>query len=390
MSEYLGKQFGNYRLVKLLGEGAFAQVYLGEHIHLGSQAAIKVLTTKLTKEAIEQFRDEARIIINLEHTNIVRVLDFDLQGRIPFIVTSYAPGGSLRKRHPIGSCLALTTIITYAKQIASALQYAHDRKLIHRDVKPDNMLIGRNDEILLSDFGIAVIAHSTHSLITDQFVSGTVYYMAPEQIQGKTQIASDQYALGIVVYEWLSGMPPFMGTATEIGMQHLLTPPPSLRDKLPTLSPEVERVVLKALAKDPKLRFENIQTFADTLADTQELELLVSLLTKEVVDRIVAGVKKATIATHDGQGNIIQRTQKIYSIQAIEARDLARDFLALRPFKDKKSLFENLQALGKKHKIAEQLYFEASKGLEEFKKRIAEVVAEEWLIAEKYNELGYK
>jgi serine/threonine protein kinase len=265
MSDYLGKQFGNYRLIKLLGEGAFAQVYLGEHVHIGTQAAIKVLTTKLTEELIAQFRDEARTIMNLEHTNIVRVLDFDLQGRIPFIVTSYAPGGSLRKRHPNGTPLALPIVVTYVKQIASALQYAHDRKLIHRDVKPDNMLIGRNNEVLLSDFGIAVIAHSTRSLSTEQFVSGTFFYMAPEQIQGKPRLASDQYALGIVVYEWLTGMPPFIGTATEIGMQHLLTPPSPLREKVPTLPPEVEQVVLKALAKDPHLRFESVLKFGETL-----------------------------------------------------------------------------------------------------------------------------
>src|SRR6266567_570742 len=240
MSDYLGKQFGNYQLVELLGEGGFAQVYLGKHVHLDAQAAIKVLTTKLTEEGVTQFRKEASTIINLEHTNIVRVLDFDLQGRIPFIVMSFATNGSLRKRHLRGERVPLQTVLRYVKQVASALQFAHNQKIIHRDVKPDNMLIGRNDEILLSDFGVAIIAHSTRSLSTEEVISGTFSYMAPEQIQGKPRLASDQYALGIVVYEWLTGVPPFTGTATEIGMQHLLIPPPPFPKDL-NIPPKVSR-----------------------------------------------------------------------------------------------------------------------------------------------------
>jgi serine/threonine protein kinase len=264
MANRVGQQFGNYHLVKLLGEGGFAQVYLGEHVHLGTEAAVKVLSTKLTEEGVALFRKEARTIIDLEHPHIIRVLDFGMEERIPYIVMSYASKGTLRERHPKGSRLPLDTIVSYAKQVGDALQYAHDQRLIHRDVKPDNMLIARNNQVLLSDFGIAVVAHSTHSLNTLDG-SGTLYYMAPEQIQGKPRIASDQYALGIVVYEWLSGTRPFNGTATEIGMQHLLASPPSLCEKLPALSPTIEEVVLRALAKDPKDRFSSVQDFTRVL-----------------------------------------------------------------------------------------------------------------------------
>ena len=142
--QFLGRQFGNYRLIKLLGEGGFAEVYLGEHIHLGTHAAVKVLSTELAKDEIAQFRNEARTIFGLEHTNIVRILDFGMEGRIPFIIMNYAPNGSLRKCHPKGIRLPPETIVTYIKQIASALQYAHDKGLVHRDIKPDNMLVGRN------------------------------------------------------------------------------------------------------------------------------------------------------------------------------------------------------------------------------------------------------
>jgi serine/threonine protein kinase len=173
----------------------------------------------------------------------------------------YASHGTLRQRHPKGSALSLPTIVSYIRQVADALQYAHDEKVIHRDVKPENMLIGRRDEILLSDFGIALVAQSSRYQSTQEMV-GTMAYMAPEQIQGKPRPASDQYALGIVVYEWISGDRPFHGSLTEIVGQHLSVPPPPLHEKVPTISPEIEQVVLTALAKNPKDRFGNMRAFA--------------------------------------------------------------------------------------------------------------------------------
>jgi len=146
MAERVGQQLGNYRLISLLGEGGFAEVYLGEHVHLGTQAAIKVLHTQLTGNEIEQFRLEARTIAHLEHPHIVRILDFGMEGKTPFLVMSYAPNGTLRQRHPKGAVLPVMTIVSYVKQLADALQYAHDEKLIHRDIKPENMLIGRRQE----------------------------------------------------------------------------------------------------------------------------------------------------------------------------------------------------------------------------------------------------
>jgi serine/threonine protein kinase len=128
------------------------------------------------------------------------------------------------------------------------------------------MLIGRRNEVVLSDFGIAAIAHSTSSL-TAQASIGTAPYMAPEQVQAQARPASDQYTLGVVVYEWLSGERPFDGSFTEIFAKHLMTPPPPLRQKVPTLSADVEQVVLTALAKDHQQRFRSIQAFATALED---------------------------------------------------------------------------------------------------------------------------
>jgi serine/threonine protein kinase len=176
----------------------------------------------------------------------------------------YAPHGTLRDRHPKGTPLALETLLPYVKQVADALHYAYEQKLIHRDAKPENMLLGERGEVLLADFGIATAARSSRYQQTEG-VAGTATYMAPEQLQGKPRPASDQYALGIVVYEWLTGTRPFQGTYTEIASQHVLTPPPPLRDYVPTISAAVEQAVLTALAKDPHERFASVQAFANAL-----------------------------------------------------------------------------------------------------------------------------
>src|SRR5438477_1731026 len=160
MADQVGQQFGNYRLVALLGQGGFAEVYLGQHVRLTLQAAIKVLHTHLTGSEAEHFYQEAETIAKLTHPSIVRVFDFDVQGGVPFLVMDYAPNGSLRRRYPKGTVVPLSQIISHVKQVATALQYAHDHKFIHRDVKPENMLVGRQQEVLLSDFGLATLAQS--------------------------------------------------------------------------------------------------------------------------------------------------------------------------------------------------------------------------------------
>ena len=271
MADRVGQQLGNYQLIRLLGEGGFAEVYLSEHIHLGSQAAIKVLHSQLSSDDIDGFRKEARTIVRLIHPNIVRVLEFGIEGKTPFLVMDFAPNGTLRQRHPKGTALSLETVVSYVKQVADALQYAHDEKLIHRDIKPENMLIGRRNEILLSDFGIAIVAQSSRYQST-QDMAGTIAYMAPEQIQAHPRPSSDQYSLGIVVYEWLTGERPFHGSFSEIAIKHTIVPPPPIRDKIPTVSRDVEQIVMTALAKDPHDRFMNVQAFANALEQASQLD----------------------------------------------------------------------------------------------------------------------
>ncbi len=270
MADRVGQQLDDYRLIRLLGAGNFGEVYLGEHIHYQTQVAVKVLKIHLTPDTLKDFLNEARTV-RLKHPHIIQIVDFGIADNTPFLVMDYAPNGTLRQRHPQGTRLPLQSILPYVKQVTSALQYAHDTRLIHRDVKPQNMLLGRNNEVLLSDFGIAVVAHTERSLTTQE-MAGTVPYMAPEQIRGKPRPASDQYALGIAVYEWLCGTRPFRGSQWEIIDQQLSVPPPPLREKVPTIPPAVEQVVLTALNKDPLRRFASVQAFANALEQASKPE----------------------------------------------------------------------------------------------------------------------
>ena len=192
MSDRTGQQLGNYVLKSLLGQGGFADVYLGEHVYLKRLVAVKVLQMRMTQNELQEFVLEAQMIAALEHTHIVRVHDFGVDGDTSFLVMDYAPHGSLRHKHAKGTLLPLTIIVPYVKQIAAALQYAHDQKLIHRDIKPENMLLGKHNDVLVSDFGLAVVARSTRSW-EEQKIAGTAPYMSPEHFRAKAVPASDQY-----------------------------------------------------------------------------------------------------------------------------------------------------------------------------------------------------
>jgi len=291
MNDRTGQQFGNYRLIRLLGQGGFAEVYLGEHVYLKTQAAIKILKTPLTPEHMEVFRQEAQTIARLKHPHIVRILEFGVDNT-PFLVMDYAPHGTLRQRHPKESMIPLATIVSYVRQIASALQYAHNAKLIHRDVKPENMLLGDNNEVILSDFGIAAVAHSTSSLNILDHLAGTPSYMAPEQLRCKPLPASDQYALGITVYEWLCRTRPFDGNPMQLMYQHLHASPPPLSEKIPVVSSLLEQVVLQALAKDPQQRFASVQAFADALEQASQSSTFLGTTVRRNVDHTAPGPAK--------------------------------------------------------------------------------------------------
>ncbi len=171
MIDRVGEQLGNYRLIRSLGSGGFADVFLGEHVYLNRQAAIKNLQTRLAQNALQVFLTEARTIANLSHRNIVQVLEFGVEQDTPFLVMTYAPNGTLRRRHPNGSRLSLSEAVSYIRQVADALQYAHDRKVIHRDIKPEN---GSNRGLIFAVIVLVVILVAVTS-------AGTAYFFASKQ-----------------------------------------------------------------------------------------------------------------------------------------------------------------------------------------------------------------
>jgi serine/threonine protein kinase len=259
-------------------------VYLGEHQYLERPAAIKVLHVRMEAAQQESFRREARTIAQLQHPHIIHVYDFGIESQTPYLVMEYTAGGTLRQRHPKGTRLGFEQIITYVKQIASALDYAHQQHVIHRDIKPENLLLTPKQEVILSDFGIAVVQQTLDSLST-QNPAGTPRYMAPEQIQRHPCPASDQYALGVMVYEWLTGEAPFSGSLYEVFSQHLHAPPSGLCARIPGLPSAVEDAVMGELAKDPRHRFPTMQDFSTVLDEaffaTQPLLLSTSIVHEE-------------------------------------------------------------------------------------------------------------
>jgi serine/threonine protein kinase len=267
VGDCIDQQLDRYRLIRLLGQSGSSEVYLGEHKELHVPVAIKMLHRRFARSDLEKFLAQAHTLTRLEHPHIVRVFDYGIEDDTPYLVMTYAPRGTLRQQHPRGTRLPLETVVFYVKQIADALQYVHDRKLIHRDIKPHNMLLGPDNQVLLTDFGIAVTSQSIDANLPGMpDFEGTVLYAAPEQLQGKPRRSSDQYALGIVVYEWLSSEWPFCGSFYEVARQHMFEAPPSLRrDKGINITPTVEEVVLKALTKDANKRFGSVREFAEAL-----------------------------------------------------------------------------------------------------------------------------
>ena len=283
MIEQVEQQLGSYRLIRRLGKGACADVYLGEHLYLNTPVAVKILHSRLDSHMLADFLTEARHISHLVHPHLIRVFDFGLESDTPFLVMDFAPHGNLRQKHHAGIPLPLPTIVSYVVALASALQYTHDQHLIHRDLKPENILLGSKHEVLLSDFGLALFT-SDREVFQVKESFGNMSYMAPELIQGHPVPASDQYALAVMIYEWLCGHCPFEGLTASLSNQHLYTAPPSLCHEHPEIPRAVEQVVLKGLSKEPGQRFVDVLSFARALevasqADSSPL-LLASLQTK--------------------------------------------------------------------------------------------------------------
>src|SRR6266568_390089 len=282
MMEQVEQRLGNYRLMQLLGKGTFANVYLGEHLYLSTPVAIKVLRSRLDSPTLADFLTEARHVSHLVHPHIIRVFDFGLEGEVPFLVMDYALNGNLRQKHQPGMAVPLSTIVSYVMALASALQCAHDQHLVHRDLKPENVLLGSKHEVLLSDFGLALLTCGTEYVQVQQRF-GTLDYMAPEQIRGHISPASDQYALAVMVYEWLSGHLPLQESTAELANEHRSLSLASLSELHPDISFAVEEVVFKALSQDPQSRFVDVLSFVAALEEATQASSPVPAIDTELL-----------------------------------------------------------------------------------------------------------
>ncbi len=275
-----GQQMGHYRLLSLLGSGGMSAVYLAEDLSVRRQVAIKVIRSEsainpvddTAKEAAHLFRHEANAVAMLDHPNILPLFDYgeeNLQGeKLTYMVMPFRQEGSLADwlRKTDGSrWLTIQNVAFLIHQAASALHYAHDHYIIHRDVKPSNFLIrGRPEnpaqpDLLLADFGIAKFSTAVSS--TETMTRGTPIYMPPEQWQDRPVPATDQYALAAMTYELLTGRPPFQGNHSQLMYQHFHVQPNPLSSINSRVSADIDSVVLRALAKQPKDRFPSIASF---------------------------------------------------------------------------------------------------------------------------------
>jgi len=256
----VGKTLGPYRILRLIGEGGVAWVFLAVHEQLGRQVALKVLFPSLAqdREFVSRFAREARISGQLQHPNIVRIYDVGEQDGYYYIAMEYIDGESLRNRLRRRKRLDIRETIAILGQIARALDYAHQHGVVHRDIKPSNILIDEKGTVYLTDFGIARATWETRVTRTGIRV-GTPEYMSPEQAQGKEpDFRSDLYSLGVILYEMLCGYPPFRGHDPLSVLHKIVYEPVSLpRPAVQGVTPAVESVILRALDKRVTARFQS-------------------------------------------------------------------------------------------------------------------------------------
>jgi serine/threonine-protein kinase len=260
-----------YELQELVGTGGMSSVYRAHDRLLERDVAIKVLHEQFTAdgEYVERFRREARAVAQLSHPNIVTVIDRGEQDDRQFIVFEYVDGENLKALVAREGPLPEREAIELALQVARALGFAHEQGLVHRDVKPQNVLLNDGHEAKVTDFGIARSLDVQGGLTQTGTVMGTSDYIAPEQARGsRVDAQSDIYSLGTVLYELLTGEVPFAGdNFVAVAMQHINQPPPSVRERRPELSPCVDEVVQRAMAKEPRDRFRSMEELCGALND---------------------------------------------------------------------------------------------------------------------------
>ena len=264
-----GQRINNrYEIIKSIGEGGMANVYLAQDTILNRQVAIKVLRGDLENDEkfIRRFQREAKSVSDLSHPNIVEVYDVGEEDNQHYIVMEYIDGKTLKQLIQKRGALTVPEVIDIMTQITDGLTQAHEAYIIHRDIKPQNILILDNGIVKITDFGIAMSINATQLTQTNS-VMGSVHYLPPEQAGGKTATAkSDIYSAGILMYELLTGNLPFRGdNAVEIALKQMKERIPSIRKQNPLIPQSIENIVLKATAKNPKNRYDTIKEMHDDL-----------------------------------------------------------------------------------------------------------------------------
>jgi serine/threonine-protein kinase len=259
---------GRYRIVRRLGAGGMANVYLAEDTELGRPVAIKILNDRYTNDElfVERFQREAKSAASLSHPNIVSIYDRGEDDGTHYIAMEVVDGQSLKETIRASGRLRPAQAIAYTRQILSALRFAHRNGIIHRDIKPHNILIGPEERLKVTDFGIARAGAS--QMTETGSIMGTAQYLSPEQARGaQVTAAADLYSVGIVLYEMLTGEVPFTGdTPVEIAMKHLNEPPRPPSSRAPGIPADLDRVVVRALAKSPDERYASAEELDSDLA----------------------------------------------------------------------------------------------------------------------------
>ena len=289
---------GRYRVVRKLGTGGMANVYLAEDQELGRSVAIKMLDERHSQDEqfVERFRREAKNAAGLSHPNIVSIYDRGQAEGTYYIAMEYLEGRTLKELLVTRGPTPLAVAIDYARQILAALGFAHKNGIVHRDIKPHNVVVAPDGRLKVTDFGIA--RSGTSQMTETGSIIGTAQYLSPEQAKGAPVTpASDIYSVGIVLYEMLTGTVPFTGdTPLEIAMKHLSTTPLPPSEKRHEVPPELDAIVLRALAKDPEARYQSADEMDADLARASRGQA-VAPETEEAATQVLKGVGAATLAS---------------------------------------------------------------------------------------------